>query len=248
MSSQDSGWKNVTSGVGAGVKGAYAELIAATTFASTWMSMQVYCDITNSDSVFDLATGLGGSEVIVVDDQLYHFRNDSGGTGRGNTLSFPMTIPLGTRLSVRVQDGEAGAVLHQHTLTISNFVPPVAVSLTSDSSGKKIITSGGIGGAFGSWVELIPSTTTQRGWIVVSLFTIVGLRKAEFDIGIGSAGNEVPIMNALAFQKSTSGNDGVCHSTYVYFPVNIVAGTRVSIRVKDDNVAMVNYTTGAFLT
>lgn len=247
MSSQESGWKDIVSGVGSGVKGAYVELIAATTFASKWMVYQTYCDQVNQPSVFDLATGAPASEVIIMDDQLYHFRNHSGGTGRGNSFSFPMTIPLGTRLSVRVADFEPGSQTHEHTLTISDFSPPVAVSQTSDSSGKKIVQSGTVG-LYGAWVELIASTTTTRGWACVSLFGIQGLREAQFDIGIGSAGNEVVIMNDLAFKKSTSGTDGVCHSTYVYFPVSIVAGTRIAIRVKDDNVVLTNYTTGAFFT
>lgn len=247
MSSQESGWTGVTSGAGSGTKGAYAELIDSTLFASTWMAFQVYCESTNSDSGFDLATGGAGSEVIVLDDQFYAWRNNSGGSGRGNTLSFPMTIPAGTRLSVRVQDGEGGAILHQHALTISNFTPPVAVSTTSDSSGKKIVVSGGLD-AYGAWVELIAATTVARGWMVVSLFSIFGLKTAELDIGVGSAGNEAPIMNDLAFLKSTTGNRGVTFSTYIYFPVEIALGARIAARVKDNDASTRAYTVGVYVT
>ncbi len=249
MSSEESGWVDVTSGVGALTKGSYVELISSTLFASTWMSFQVYCDLTNTHSGFDLATGEAASEVIILDDQLYHFRNNSGGNGRGNTFSFPMTIPAGTRLSVRVQDGEAGAILHQHTLTISNFTPPASVASTSDSSGKKTVVSGGLN-AYGSWVELIAATTLQRGWMVVSLFTPTSSAEGELDIGIGAAGLEVPLMNDLAFKKSASGgaNQGVTFSTYIYFPVTIASGTRIAARVKDNNASTRNYTVGVFVT
>lgn len=248
MGSEESGWVDVTSGVGAGTKGAYEELIASTLFASTWMAFQVWCELTASDSEFDIATGDPGSEVIILDDQHYHWRNNSGGAGRGNTFSFPMTVPQGTRLSVRLSDGQAGATLHQHTLTISDFTVPVDIKSTSDSSGKVIIACGLPAGQYGSWFELIAATSVQRGWMVVSMFTSIQNREIEMDIGIGSGGNEVPLMNDLAFKKSDQISGGVTHSVYIYFPIDVPEGTRISCRAKDDSIFATVITVGAFVT
>ncbi len=254
MSSQQSegpqgrSWIDVTSGVGAGTKGDYEKLIGSTLFASTWMSFQVYCDGTNSDTLFDLATGQPGSEVIIVDDQLYHFRNTSGGSGRGNTFSFPMALDKGTRISVRVRDEEGGAIVHEHSLTISNFTPPLLASPTSDSSGKKTITNGELL-TYGDWVELIPATTQQRGWMVVSLFGLTVDRQGELEIGTGIEGSELTIMKALAFQRSSqSGELGLTFSAYPYFPVNIPAGTRISGRIRQNNAGSDDYIVGVFVT
>lgn len=246
MSSEESGWKDVTSGASSGVKGSYVELIPSTTFAVTWMLMQVYSEFTGGAVLLDLATGDPGSEVIILDDQYTAWRNVSGGSGRGSSLSFPMTVPIGTRISVRVSDNTTAKV-HQMTLTISDETPPSTVSLTSDSSGVVIVTAGGLD-AYGAWAELIAATTEERGWIVVSMFQHRSSRRAELDIGIGSPGNEVPIMNDLPFFKSGPDQEGVTHSVYHYFPISVPSGTRISARVKDNHASFTPYTVGAFVT
>jgi len=245
MSSESSGWNDVTSGASTGVKGAYVELIASTTFASTWMILQVFSRFTGGPVLLDLAIGAMGSEVIILDDQYTAWRNVSGGSGRGSSLSFPMTVPLGSRISVRVSDTNV-AVVHEMTLTISDETRPVAVSSSSDSSGV-VIVSAGVVDTYGAWAELIASTTLRRRWIVVSMFQDIAFRPAELDIGIGSAGNEVPIMKDLPFQKS-DGDDGVSSSVYFSLPIDVPAGTRIAARVKDDNVNTTPYTVGAFVT
>ena len=245
MSSESSGWKNVTSGASGGTKGVYVELIASTTFASTWMLLQILSEFTGGPVLLDLATGAPGSEVIILDDQYTAWRNVSGGSGRGSNLSFPMTVPLGSRISVRVEDNNTAQV-HRMTLTISDETRPVAVSSTSDSSGVVIVSAGAVD-AYGAWVELVAATTEQRRWCVVSLFSSVGVRQGELDIGTGSAGNEVPIMKDLPFFKAFN-DGGVISSVYHNFPINVPAGTRIAARVKDDNVNTTAYTVGAFVT
>jgi len=246
MSSESSGWKNVTSGAGGvGDKGVYVELIPSTTFASTWMMLQILSEFTGGPVLLDLATGAPGSEVIILDDQYTAWRNVSGGSGRGSNLSFPMTVPLGTRLSVRVSDTNV-AVVHRMTLTISDETRPTAVSSTSDSSGV-VIVSAGVVDTYGAWAELIAATTERRRWIVVSMFSPTGVRQGELDIGTGSAGNEVPIMKDLPFFKAFN-DGGVCSSVYHSFPIDVPAGTRIAARVKDDNVNTTPYTVGAFVT
>lgn len=243
MTTQASGWKSILHGATPGVEGAYVEMIASTSFASTWMKVVLEDLEANAEAEFDIATGGAGSEVEIITDQHIHQRNIGGGTGRGNWFTFPMTIPSGTRLSMRIKGTEALARTYEGALNISNFTPSPAIPNVSQSSGFKTVTSGGLGGAYGSFVELVSSLNNSAVWMFLTLYSQTSGQLAEFDIGIGSGGNEVEIVEDIPFQKTLTG--GNTASMCAYFPIVIAAGNRVSIRVKDPSPTMFPYQVGA---
>ena len=96
---------------------------------------------------------------------------------------------------------------------------------------------------YGSWVELISSLTVPAIWMVTSVFGIQPNDEAEFDIGVGASGLEVPIIEDIGWFK-TFGADGVTYSMGAYFPVSIAAGSRVAIRVRDNDASVRSYDAG----
>jgi len=242
MSSEASGFKNVVADVTPGVEGAWVEMIASTNFASTWMTVHVGSEGGQDKMEFDVGTGAMGSEVEVISDQHHHGRNNSGGSGRGNWYSFPMTIPAGTRLSMRQKDSTTVSAVKACTLTISNFNPSNNVPSVAQSSGAKLVLSGGLD-TYGSWVELISAINAPVVWMCVSVFNRLFGDEAEFDIGVGAAGLEVPVVEDIAWLK-TFGNDGVTYSMGAYFPIEIAAGLRLAVRVKDNDASIRTYNCG----
>lgn len=242
MSSEASGFKDVQADASAGVEGPWIEMISAASFASTWMVIQVSSDGTNAGSQFDIGIGGAGSEVEVITDQQFHGRNQSGGSGRGNIYSFPMTIPQGTRISMRFKANETSTGAMKCTLTINNFTLGLSVPTAAQSSGAVVVSSGGLN-AYGNWVELIPALNTQIGWMVMSVFGLNGVDEAEFDLGVGSGGNEVSVMENIGWFK-TFNTQGVTFSMGAYFPIEIAINVRLAIRVKDNDAAIRAYSAG----
>lgn len=242
-----SDWITISSGVSSGQKGAYVELINSTTFAATWMIFVHISEFTNGPLFIDLAIGAPGSEVIILDDQYSNWRS-IGGAGRGNSFSFPMTIPSGSRISVRISDTTASAKDHRFFITISDETAPLVVSSTSDSSGFVVVDSGGDVNLFGNWHEMITLTTEIREWMVVSVFRHIENKLAKFQIAIGGVGSESIIWKGPPWFKKGGNQAGVTYSTFHCFPVTIPLGTRISCRVKDGHVSAADYNVGIIVT
>jgi len=243
--SNSSGPKFMQSGAAANADGVYRQMILSTTIISKWMMIYIHGGIVSqANALFDVATGGFGSEVEIISDQFYASRNQSGGAGVGSFYSFPMTVPSGTRLSMRLKDSIGGTVNYTAGMTITDQEPLTGAPLIAQSSGKKTVTSAGVI-TFGAWVELIPSLNESIKWMVLTTYvlttpTFPGF--GFFDLGIGEAGSEVPFMSDLSWFKTLAG--GRSNSTGHYFPVVLPAGSRVSIRAKDDQATFNDYVVG----
>jgi len=246
MSSEGSGFKDVQADASLGVEGLWVEMIASSAFPSSWMIIQVSNDGATFEAEFDVGIGGAGSEVIVVDDQHMHVRNQSGGAGRGNIFSFPMVLPQGTRISMRFKSAGNSSAANDVTLTISDFVTSNDIPTSVQSSGAVVVSSGVNIGDFGPWVELVASSSIAVNWMTFSVFGSTGLDRAEFDIGVGAAAAEVVVMTNIGFFKTDT--PGVTFSMGIYFPISIALGARVSIRVKDDDGTTRPYNVGALLS
>jgi hypothetical protein len=87
----------VTASATANTKGSWAQLIASTTFATSWM---VVCCGGNSGAtsgLLDIGVGAAAAEYVVVPDLLFY----PSLAGFGNWLGLPCTIGSGVRLSAR---------------------------------------------------------------------------------------------------------------------------------------------------
>jgi len=78
----------------------------------------------------------------------------------------------------------------------------------------------------GSWAQLIASTASDVCWVIVNIvYPAATALSIAVDIGIGSAGNEVAIINNIV-----ASNFNVPVAENFSFPLSIPAGTRVSAR------------------
>ena len=91
---------NVTLTSGAGVPGAFVELLDATGIQCNYMCVFIHNPNTGNAYNVDIATGTVGNEVIVLTGILHHV-NLTGMNIVTESSQFKVEIPIGTRLSAR---------------------------------------------------------------------------------------------------------------------------------------------------
>lgn len=252
MANQSSGWQQVNSGGSSGVDGTWLELIASTSFASSWMMVYIMATIAQSNTEFDIAIGGAGSEVEIVSDQFFRVRNQSGGIGTGVMYSFPMTVAIGTRISIRFKDTEV-ARTYFVVMNVTDQVVSATIPNGAASSGFKNVTSGNVVDNFGAWIELVASLSSVGLWMCCTCNSYLqadGQRfPALWDIGTGAAGSESVIISDVGFRIYKQGvpQTGKWNSSGYSFPMNIPAGSRVAVRIRDDSSGQNVYQFGAFI-
>ncbi len=112
----------------------------------------------------------------------------------------------------------------------------------ADSSAIVTVSSAVTADTDGDWVELFLSASKNTKWMLVSLIsTTVASMLAKFDIGTGNPGEQVDDILQDQFAKWTvSANTGLVNTVFS-FPMPIDAGTRLWIRIKDENAAIRDY-------
>ncbi len=107
-------------------------------------------------------------------------------------------------------------------------------SLSSPSRGTSVT---GANGSYGSWVQIIASTTYDACWMTVRIWPTNGSSTRTFtQIGVGAGGSEVVLANDLYATSSTSGTV----FTEYWFPVSVPAGTRLAARCQQNAAADAN--------
>lgn len=100
------------------------------------------------------------------------------------------------------------------------------------TTGGLVVTAGGTAHTKGAWFELIASTTFDYSSINMNIRSSTTTRTGIYDIAVGSAGNEKPIVEDMYIVIYGNNRQGV----FIELPVHIPAGSRVSIR-SQSNVA-----------
>lgn len=113
--SHENGTGEVMLTSGAGAKGAWVEIKAATTIEGNWLTPILHDNNTDNDYEVDIGIGGSGSETVLIPDVLYH-TSLAGSNIIGTPYFFKVEIPKGTRLSARCK-----SVLGTDTIMI-NFI------------------------------------------------------------------------------------------------------------------------------
>lgn len=229
----------VTSG-GANAKGAYAELAASTAFACTELQLVIQFTTAASGRVylFDIAIGAAGSEVVIVPDMCF-----DGGVGTavagGGTVSLPVAIPAGTRISVRSQSGAVGAtatvvVTLRKISTVPGITTFVNYGANTGTSRGTSIDPGAVVNTKGAYVELSASTSA-----IIQVLALIAAGGGNggrvttrwyIDIATGAAASEVVIVPDIQIIMGEALNTIFwMMRSQTIFPY-IAAGTRVAIR------------------
>lgn len=150
-------------------------------------------------------------------------------------LSFPVRIPTGSRVSVKVDADTAtnigiGVKLFKGNEKSPSFDGAKAFGTTANFSGTAV-DPGAAANTKGAWTELTASSSnTIKGfWIHVGINEnlTIGLSSTTFtDIGIGGAGSE-QIVVPDHYSFATTAEDGM---QSVFYDVEIPSGTRIAAR------------------
>ncbi len=188
------------------------------------------------DHLVDVGIGASGSEKVLLPNLLFTSETNSEAIYQ---YFFPIRIPSGSRISVRTQKSSSDSVLRLNldgdstsfgSLFSFGRVTDYGTDLTD--SGGIVVDPGGVAHTKGSWAEITASTTNPCKQIVLALGNRANTAptfdaRFAFDIGIGSSGAEIVILEDLPFEYF---NDNMGQPVFGPFNVDIPAGTRIAAR------------------
>lgn len=221
----------VVAGPSAHTKGAWTEILAATTAAAgTAMRVRarfVGAASTNTATLIDVAFGASGSEVAVVSNIAV------GGASQSYGVEFmlPIAVPIGTRISVRNQSiTPRTALVRVDVLDGGSLDPPTSLDAlgtsTATSAGTNITTA---------WTEVVASTAAAyQGFVVVPSLnkTLVTTTEGYLSVAKGAAASEEQIGDIYLQVTSSEMVVSSCGGAAWMMPGQ-PAGTRLSAKRHD---------------
>lgn len=186
----------------------------------------------------DVIANSGTDEVIVQD---VHVDNRIAGTSSAFSIYFPVAVAAGAVLKVRAQSSTASATLRASIIGFTGsaelqngFRAALAATDFTNTDPTNSVT---------------PSGTTQTGWTTMQATTPArfaalyvmpcgaggsagAATNATFDVGHGTAGNEVAIVTGIATRMSASAGILEPTSSGPFF-CDIAAGSRLAFRMQN---------------
>lgn len=223
------------------VKGAYAQVAAATGFSYSSITLCMYGTGGGGDCyLVDIAIGPSGAEQVIVPNVLL---DSMRGIPHGQvSITLPVAIPAGVRIAARVQEVTGGTRNVQLSVIGRaggfNASPSAAGDVvtyganTATTNGV-LIDQGSVVNVFGSWAEMTPATTRAHNVLAIVLGTnqTSTASSAEFNLqlAIGDSGAELVVA-----EWRTVLNGGVTRFGVNVFDIaaSMPAGTRLSLRSK----------------
>ena len=234
-------------------KGAWQEIVASTDFETQALFIHIGPTANNNrDCLVDIGVGPEGSEVPIVEN-LYYCQ---GVRPREENYYIPISVPVGTRLSVRAQLNLDSSP----TLGVQLSITIASQSLGASQPLSRCVTYGAnpsdTGGTgvdcnqndytplvFGPWSEISPATSTPIKAMAVAIGSQGVARTSActfwMDIGIGEAFNEVPLIQKLILENYGANAITQPMIPLHFVPLDLPAGVRLVARAmqnKDDGV------------
>lgn len=225
-----------TASTTAHTKGAWVEVIASTTADADCIDVAVQgigAGGTNTATLVDIGVGASGAEVVTVADV------NVGGwiatllTGdRSQAFRVPVYIPAGSRIAVRIQSLVTGGKTGQFAIRLSAGSNPAGTSTTTTTIGA--VTASSAGTAFpntlNTWAQVIASTATKYSFLslIPAINTsAIGQNWRSFQLGVGSSGNEVAI---LQLDTVNSSQEVFTNVRQDWTPQTVSSGSRLAVR------------------
>jgi hypothetical protein len=229
----------ITSGGGANVKGSYTEIASSTGFTCNRMLFRVVNTMGTAGRqfLFDVATGAGGAEVVLVPNL-----SAESGTSVGAALSwerFPVSITSGTRIAVRCQASGAGGQTARVAITLESAGDIVGVTAAWGNYGVDTTTSsltsvdpGGSANTKGSYAQITASTSA----VIQPMCLMLGQQANTaptgtfwlVDLATGAAASEVVLIPDSG--AAIGGSAGEMEPRWRMFLTYIPASTRIAAR------------------
>lgn len=191
------GSATVTADGSANTKGAWTEVVAATSGAATFviLGVQVSAAGVNTGTLLDLAIGGAGSEVAFLENLPVGSAASAGTAFFGPyQVPLPVSIASGARVSARIQCATGGRSAGVILTTFSGgAITPGALTVIGANTGISRGVSLGT-----SWTEIVASTAAAYRYLVpvpsAGSTTFTGVATADsVYLGSGGSGSEVQI-------------------------------------------------------
>lgn len=235
-------------------KGNYTEIVSSVPRKCNGVFLTFNCDAPTQRFALDIAIGALGSEIIVVENlpistisSTYH------------RIFLPISFNVGQRISVRASTNNTATqninimLGFSGSTILSPELPDRLITCNFNvltNSAQTFIDAGAVAHTKGAWTQLINSTPRSISGFLIT--TTSGDPNGNgngiflIDIGVGSLGEETPVLTNM-FSKSntsTSSNPTIA-PMYVHCP--IPAGQRISARAQCNFTSLITRTHGVIL-
>ncbi|MEM9607534.1 MAG: hypothetical protein AAGA99_08940 [Actinomycetota bacterium] len=212
VGSTENSFVTVTGSATTHTKGAWTELIPATSADGYWLSIATRDDTGSSSSVssilLDIGIGAAGLETVLVPDIPIGHSQISMQTMPGFTI--PVFVPSGSRISARLQGNVASdtAVMFCEVRSVAGAAPTDWPGITNDWEHLGIdaaVSSGTVLGT--SWTEIVASTAAAYQQIIAMPHAGTDGTLGNnhiIDVGSGAAAAEV---RQYGFEMRTTGSE-----------------------------------------
>lgn len=225
---------SITANASAHTKGAWTELIASTSARSNVLVLAVGgVNATGADTALlaDIGIGAAGAEAAIIADVAF----GSALAIPPMSVTLPLVIPAGTRISARTQSIVTGGKTCSIYLALYNAPNPGPTPSAVDVLGTSTLTSAGtpMSGGAGTWVEIAASTS--RGYSAVAIVpsasdNAMAAINVIYEVGVGAVGSEVAFGSCRTNYNSTE----TCALWIPMLPTTfgraIPAGSRLAVR------------------
>ena len=223
----------------ANTKGAWVEISSSTPIDANGFWLNLF-GIFAGKFLIDIATGAESSEVVLIENIMFHGSGSSVSGGVARSAYIPLAIPSGTRVAGRCQAATGSStvdiVLTLADETSQSARPCARVTTygadTSDSGG--VAVDPGTPANTKVRTQIVASTTNDIELLLVAMtsqVTTANTIRFIFDVETGAAASEVVLIPNNPANQGTA-TDTSAPAFYGPFPVNISAGTRISINMQ----------------
>lgn len=188
----------------------------------------------NSQTLFDIGLGASGSEQLLVQDVAI------GGAAQFTTWHFPLTVPTGSRLALRLRSAVAskacifGMMLYGGGSGMESGYRATTYGAVPASSRGTVLATPGAANVKAAWTVISASTTAAMRWLVVGLAApdtaTSSASNGLVDIGVGTAGVEAVGIANIPYRTSTS--EDILAAAPMTYPVKLPAGSRLVARIQ----------------
>lgn len=233
----------VTAHASANTKGNYTQLIASLANDISYLEVLISgTNVNGSDTsmLIDIATGGAGSETVVIANIPAGFKVARGATIAPSSLTIPIKIPAGTRVSARCQSAIGGASV---VMTVIPKRSPFDINSSGiDALGVNLSTSNGVeldnatANTKGAWTVISASTPNAYQGLVVATQLASGVisvsaNQLAVDVAVGGSGSEVPIVENVIYSTGTA--ESITQLTsQTFYEADIPAGSRITARLQ----------------
>jgi hypothetical protein len=228
----------VTAAATTHTKGAWVQLIAATSREATWIEIELARTSSLHDYLVDIGIGAAGSEQVLLADLTAG--SGSGSVQRGGMCVVHLAIPAASRLSARCQASTASASMDVVVtlgsggmITESGTHRVTTYGATTATSQGTAIDPGTTAHTKGAWTQITAATTQPIRAVLLGQSNQLQNTRTScswlLDLGVGASGSEVVILPDLHYECSST-EDTILPALRGPYYLDIPAGTALSAR------------------